>query len=233
MRINDIEQAILLDQKITMQTEFLRDIGMPMPPSLVSEHSADTLLAPFAAYRHLLGRDAASVHCDTVKLTRCAVNTVQVIGSLIVTLYRSATGVDLPLAMDTVGANSGGQGSSTAGKAGGGGGGGSGAMEHMTFRQPSRAETFSGFDEKMGKVSSVSVVIRSIAIPFVCHFITVHLTVADRHQHYRSKDRPLGQITDAIRPHIQFIRRQNQIDDYTQQQHDGRYSTGPCRRQSN
>lgn len=153
MRMNDLEHAILLDQKIAMQANYLRELGITLPGG-GSEHAAgnaETYLAQFGSYRQLLGRDEATINCDTVDLTRRAVNTVQEIGTLIGTLYRTATGVELPLrvASLTVGETLGG-----GRKAGGSGGGGGSSVgtEFVTYKHPSRAETFSGYDEKMSKV---------------------------------------------------------------------------------
>lgn len=163
MRMNDLEHAILLEQKIAVQANYLRELGIADLPAAAAT-STETYLAQFGSYRHLLGRDEASINCDTVDLTRRAVNTVQEIGTLTGTLYRTATGVELPLRVasltvgEVVGGMSGGR---KAGASGGGSGsgvgsggltGGGGGMEHVTYKHPSRAETFSGFDERMSKV---------------------------------------------------------------------------------
>lgn len=170
MRLNDLEHAVLLEQKITAQVNYLREMGVvPVAPMEgASVAGAETYLAQFASYRHLLGRDEASVQCDAVDLTRRAVNTVQEIGTLTATLYRTATGVELPLRVASLtahemtpaggrkGERGGGGGGLSGGNQhhGGGVGGGLGGGEHTPYKHPSRAETFSGFDEKMSKVSS-------------------------------------------------------------------------------
>lgn len=148
MRTNDMEHAILLEQKIAAHAGYLRELGIPLPGIEQPPASAGTYLAQFGSYRHLLGSDDAPINCDTVDLTRRTVNTVQEIGTLTGTLYRTATGAELPLRVASLHV-----GEPAAGRKSGGSSIG-GSAEHVTYKHPSRAETFSGFDEKMSKVSA-------------------------------------------------------------------------------
>lgn len=123
--MKDIEQAILLEEKIALYTSYLLESGasVPEPPE-----GAEVFLASFGSYKELITDE-----CDTVEISRRVFHAVQEISQLSSSLYKAATGYDLPVArsFSSIGERQ--------------------SEAYQLPKLPARAETFGGFDERRMK----------------------------------------------------------------------------------
>lgn len=126
MRQKDLEQAILLENKVALQASYLQKLGIQGVPE---PDGAETFLSSFSSYRDLITDD-----CDTVEITKRVFHTVHEISQLASNLYKSATGYDLPMrSFSSVGERQ--------------------SDSYQSPKLPTRAETFGGFDERKSKVN--------------------------------------------------------------------------------
>jgi A-kinase anchor protein 18 len=124
MRQRDIEQAILLEDKIALQLSLLLDNQNNL------EHlgpGAEAMLSNFGSYRDLINDD-----CDTIEIWRRVLTTVQEISCLASNLYTAATGLPLARSISSAGERQ--------------------SDMYISPTLPKRAETFGGFDERRNKV---------------------------------------------------------------------------------
>ncbi|XP_016961996.1 rho guanine nucleotide exchange factor 18 [Drosophila biarmipes] len=130
MRQKDIEQALLLEEKLMLQFNLLKE-QQPFGdvPGSNSNGSAANFLAAFGSYKDLVSAD-----CDTTELWRRVLNTVQDISQLASTIYTAATGQPVSRTLSSVGEKQ--------------------SDQYASPTLPKRAETFAGFDEKRGKLAS-------------------------------------------------------------------------------
>lgn len=152
MRQKDLEQAILLEEKLALQASYLMETGLTNSSSgsciggtgggsiggpvnctttgiaMLETDSIDTFLSSFGSYKELITDD-----CDTVEISKRVFQTVQEISQLASNLYKSATGHELPIrSFSSVGERQ--------------------SDAYQSPKLPTRAETFGGFDEKRNKV---------------------------------------------------------------------------------
>ncbi|XP_017015810.2 rho guanine nucleotide exchange factor 18 [Drosophila takahashii] len=130
MRQKDIEQALLLEEKLMLQFNLLKE-QQPFGdvPGGNSNGSAANFLAAFGSYKDLVSAD-----CDTTELWRRVLNTVQDISQLASTIYTAATGQPVSRTLSSVGEKQ--------------------SEQYASPTLPKRAETFAGFDEKRGKLAA-------------------------------------------------------------------------------
>lgn len=123
MREKDIEQAILLEEKIELFTNYLAKSGVNVPDA---QDGLVQFLSNFGSYRDLITDD-----CDNEEISRRVFNAIQEISLLSSSLYKSATGYDLPVArsFSSIGERQ--------------------SEAYQLPKLPARAETFSGYDERM------------------------------------------------------------------------------------
>ncbi|EDW03200.1 rho guanine nucleotide exchange factor 18 [Drosophila grimshawi] len=129
MRQKDIEQALLLEEKLLLQFNLLKQ-QQPfgdLNTNANSNGSAANFLAAFGSYKELVNTD-----CDTAELWRRVLNTVQDISQLAASIYSAATGLPVSRTVSSVGEKQ--------------------SVLYASPTLPKRAETFAGFDEKRGKV---------------------------------------------------------------------------------
>lgn len=127
MRLKDVDQAILLEQKLALQVKFFRETGIHR--NFDETCGSESLIPNFGSYKGIV-----SENCDTVELSKLVLEKIQETSNLAASLYSSATGQDLPMRSFN-----------------------SAIERHsdlyQTPRLPTRAETFGGFDEKKNKVN--------------------------------------------------------------------------------
>lgn len=129
MRLKDLEQAILLEEKVALQASYLTESCGAQGAAEPDGYGAETFLASFGSYKELVTDD-----CDTLEITKRVFLTVHEISQLASNLYKSATGSELPLrSFSSVGERQ--------------------SDAYQSPKLPTRAETFGGFDEKKAKVS--------------------------------------------------------------------------------
>lgn len=122
MRIADIDQAILLREKVRLYASYLMESGAR---NILESDRASVFLESFGTYKDLITDD-----CDTIEISRRVLHTIQEISQLASSLYKAATGYDLPArTFATIGDRA-----------------------HVELFQspklPTRAETFSAGDER-------------------------------------------------------------------------------------
>ncbi|XP_017108852.2 rho guanine nucleotide exchange factor 2 [Drosophila bipectinata] len=130
MRQKDIEQALLLEEKLMLQLNLLKE-QQPFGDvcGTANGGSAASFLAAFGSYKDLVTAD-----CDTNELWRRVLNTVQDISQLASTIYSAVTGQPVPRTLSTVSEKQ--------------------SEQFASPTLPKRAETFAGFDEKRGKLGA-------------------------------------------------------------------------------
>lgn len=143
MRQKDIEQALLLEEKIMLQLQLLKEqknfgessataTGSGVATAAAGSSSSGNLvsaaqfLAAFGSYK-----DLVSVDCDTMELWRRVLNNVQEIAQLSSAVYTAATGLPVSRSVSSVGEKH--------------------SDNYASPTLPKRAETFAGFDEKRAK----------------------------------------------------------------------------------
>ncbi|XP_073824282.1 rho guanine nucleotide exchange factor 18 cysts [Musca autumnalis] len=136
IRQKDIEQAILLEEKILLQLNLMQKDQKPFnaeqdgsqTSAAPSSHiSAAQFLATYGTYKDI----AIGTDCDTNELWKKVLNTVQDITQLASNVYTAATGQPVSRSVSSVG-----------------------EKQSDTYNSPilpKRAETFAGFDEKRAK----------------------------------------------------------------------------------
>lgn len=128
MRQKDIEQALLLEEKLMLQFNLLKQ---QQPFSDINTNNtngnAANFLAAFGSYKELV-----STECDTAELWRRVLNTVQDISQLAASIYTASTGLPVSRTVSSVGEKQ--------------------SVLYASPTLPKRAETFAGFDEKRGKL---------------------------------------------------------------------------------
>ncbi|XP_017152253.2 rho guanine nucleotide exchange factor 18 [Drosophila miranda] len=129
MRQKDIEQALLLEEKMMLQLNLLKEQHPFGDVTGSSNGSAANFLAALGSYKDLVSAD-----CDTGELWRRVLNTVQDISQLASTIYTAATGLPVSRTLSSVGEKQ--------------------SDQYASPTLPKRAETFAGFDEKRGKLGS-------------------------------------------------------------------------------
>lgn len=171
MRLKDLEQAILLEEKVALQASFLSESCGAQGTAESDGYGAETFLASFGSYKELVTDD-----CDTVEITKRVFLTVQEISQLASNLYKSATGYELPMrSFSSVGERQ--------------------SDAYQSPKLPTRAETFGGFDDKKAKVS-YRLVIADFKQTYNIPISTAHSTVARRchlHDQQHNKHTQQGQ----------------------------------------
>lgn len=136
IRQKDIEQAILLEEKILLQLNLMQKDqksfnadhdGSQISAVASSNISAAQFLATYGTYKDI----AIGADCDTNELWKKVLNTVQDITQLASNVYTAATGQAVSRSVSSVG-----------------------EKQSDTYNSPilpKRAETFAGFDEKRAK----------------------------------------------------------------------------------
>lgn len=88
MRMKDIEQAILLEEKVRLHAACLMESGARQ----ISEpDSAETFLTNCGSYKELI-----TDNCDNVEICRRIFHTIQETSQLASNLHKAATGYELP-----------------------------------------------------------------------------------------------------------------------------------------
>lgn len=88
MRLKDIEQALLLEEKIRLHATYLMESGAR---GIIEPDGVEAFLTSFGSYKELITDD-----CDTVEISRRIFHTIQEISQLASNLYKAATGYELP-----------------------------------------------------------------------------------------------------------------------------------------
>ncbi|XP_037959430.1 A-kinase anchor protein 13-like, partial [Teleopsis dalmanni] len=132
MRQKDIELALLLEEKIILQLNLIKEQKKFEESQNTGSHnsnsvvSAANFLAAFGTYKNLIGVD-----CDTTELWKRILSNVQDISQLASTVYTAATGLSVSRSISSVGEKQ--------------------SEYFYSPTLPKRAETFAGFDEKRAK----------------------------------------------------------------------------------
>ncbi|GAB0089904.1 rho guanine nucleotide exchange factor 18 [Sergentomyia squamirostris] len=130
LRQKDLEQAMILEEKIALQMNLWLDsqnTGENSAGQLTP--GAEEFVASFGSYRELIRDD-----CDTIEIWKRVLYTVQETGQLAATLYSAATGLSLSRSFSSIGENK--------------------SEMYISPTLPKRAETFGGFDERRNKQSN-------------------------------------------------------------------------------
>lgn len=138
IRQKDIEQAILLEEKILLQLNLIQKDQklfseqqqleqQTQMSATASNMSAAQFLTTFGSYKDL----SVGADCDTSELWKKVLNTVQDITQLASTVYTAATGQPVSRSVSSVGEKH--------------------SDTYNSPTLPKRAETFAGFDEKRAK----------------------------------------------------------------------------------
>lgn len=123
----DLEQAILLGQKIALQVKFLGD-SSNSHAEFDKTGSAEMFVPAIGLYK-----DLVFDNCDTEELMKWVLEAIQETSHLASSLYSCATGLDLPMrSFSSVGEQQ--------------------SDLFQAIKRPARAETFGGFDDKKIKV---------------------------------------------------------------------------------
>lgn len=123
MRLKDIEQALLLEEKVRLHAKILLESGAR---NITEPSGIESFLTNFESYKELITDD-----CDTVEISRRIFHTIQEISQLASNLYKAATGFELPTRFSAIGDRN--------------------AEQFQSPKLPTRAETFGGFDERRQK----------------------------------------------------------------------------------
>ncbi|XP_039969580.1 rho guanine nucleotide exchange factor 18 [Bactrocera neohumeralis] len=145
IRQKDIDHAILLEDKIYLQLNLLKEQKNFFEVTTTygqscsthggngtffngSSTNASNFLATFGSYKDLVGVD-----CNTIELWKYVLNMVQSISQLAAMVYTASTGLPVSRSVSSVGEKQ--------------------SDSYASPTLPKRAETFAGFDEKRGKGS--------------------------------------------------------------------------------
>lgn len=88
MRLKDIEQALLLEDKVRLHATCLMESGAR---NIAEPDSAEAFLANCGSYKELINDN-----CDNVEICRRIFHTIQEISQLASNLHKAATGYELP-----------------------------------------------------------------------------------------------------------------------------------------
>ncbi|KAI9576523.1 rho guanine nucleotide exchange factor 18 isoform X1 [Glossina fuscipes] len=135
MRQKDIEQALLLEEKIILllnliqndQKLFTSHDVEQQQSNAVTNMNAAQFLAAFGSYKDI----SVGVDCDTSEVWKKVLTTVQEISQLAGSVYTAATGQPVSRSVSSVGEKQ--------------------SETYLSPTLPKRAETFAGFDEKRAK----------------------------------------------------------------------------------
>uniref|UniRef100_A0A1A9WU98 DH domain-containing protein n=1 Tax=Glossina brevipalpis TaxID=37001 RepID=A0A1A9WU98_9MUSC len=135
MRQKDIEQALLLEEKIILllnliqkdQKLFSSHAAEQQQHNVATNMSAAQFLATFGSYKDI----SVGVDCDTNEVWKKVLTTVQEISHLAGSVYTAATGQPVSRSVSSVGEKQ--------------------SETYLSPTLPKRAETFAGFDEKRAK----------------------------------------------------------------------------------
>lgn len=146
IRQKDIDHAILLEDKIYLQLNLLKEQNNFFEVTATSGQNnscsthgngayingspanASNFLSTFGSYKDLVGVD-----CNTIELWKYVLNMVQSISQLAAMVYTASTGLPVSRSVSSVGEKQ--------------------SDSYASPTLPKRAETFAGFDEKRGKGS--------------------------------------------------------------------------------
>lgn len=124
MRLKDIEQACLLEEKLTMYAECL--LKSNVIQSVSERDDVQSFLSNFGSYRDLINDES-----DSAEVSRCVQYAIGEISRLSSSLYKAATGHEVPVrAFSCIGER---------------------PNDLNQPKLPMRAETFGGFDERRMK----------------------------------------------------------------------------------
>lgn len=122
LRQKDLEQAILLEEKIRLMFEMVQNPN----DNALQDTNVENFIVNFGFYKDLITDD-----CDTVEIWKRVVFTIQEIIQLASNLYSAATGLPLSRSFSSVGEKQ--------------------SDLFISPMLPKRAETFGGFDERRSK----------------------------------------------------------------------------------
>lgn len=88
MRVKDIEQAILLEEKVRLHATYLRE---SCAQNVLEPDYAETFLTNCGSYKELI-----TDNCDNVEICRRIFHTIQETSQLASNLHKAATGYELP-----------------------------------------------------------------------------------------------------------------------------------------
>lgn len=88
MRLKDIEQALLLEDKVRLHATCLMESGAR---NISEPESAETFLANCGSYKELI-----TDNCDNIEICRRIFHTIQETSQLASNLHKAATGYELP-----------------------------------------------------------------------------------------------------------------------------------------
>ncbi|XP_031637326.1 rho guanine nucleotide exchange factor 18 isoform X3 [Contarinia nasturtii] len=124
LRMKDIEQALLLEEKVRLHATYLMESGAR---NISDPDSAEAFLTSCGSYKDLI-----TDNCDNVEICRRIFHTIQEISQLASNLHKAATGYELPSrSFSSVGERH--------------------SDQYQSPKLPTRAETFGGFDERRQK----------------------------------------------------------------------------------
>ncbi|XP_055319921.1 rho guanine nucleotide exchange factor 18 isoform X4 [Sitodiplosis mosellana] len=124
MRMKDIEQALLLEDKVRLHANYLLESGAR---NISEPDSAEAFLTNCGSYK-----DLVTDNCDNVEICRRIFHTIQETSQLASNLHKAATGYELPSrSFSSVGERH--------------------SDQYQSPKLPTRAETFGGFDERRQK----------------------------------------------------------------------------------
>uniref|UniRef100_A0A1B0GBC8 DH domain-containing protein n=1 Tax=Glossina morsitans morsitans TaxID=37546 RepID=A0A1B0GBC8_GLOMM len=135
MRQKDIEQALLLEEKIILLLNLIQNDQKLFSSHDMEQHqhnaianmSAAQFLTAFGSYKDI----SVGVDCDTSEIWKRVLTTVQEISQLAGSVYTAATGQPVSRSVSSVGEKQ--------------------SETYLSPTLPKRAETFAGFDEKRAK----------------------------------------------------------------------------------
>lgn len=126
MRQKDFEQAIVLEEKISLHLELLLNRQGSHASADQLSPGVNTFLSSFGTYRDLVLDD-----CDPIEIWKRTLIAVQDISQLASSLYTAATGLPISRSCSSVGERQ--------------------SEVYISPTLPKRAETFGGFDERRNK----------------------------------------------------------------------------------
>lgn len=88
MRMKDIEQALLLEEKVRLHANYLLESGAR---NISEPDSAEAFLTNCGSYK-----DLVTDNCDNVEICRRIFHTIQETSQLASNLHKAATGYELP-----------------------------------------------------------------------------------------------------------------------------------------
>lgn len=178
MREKDLEQAILLEEKVALHATCLLQSGAQ---NVHEPDGVEAFMSNFGSYKELITDD-----CDTVEISQRVFHTVQEISQLASNLYKAATGYELPTrSFSSVGERQ--------------------SEVYQSPKLPTRAETFSGFDDRRIKQSlqqqQLQLLHQQQAAPFQCRdalISTINSTISLHRDNHQEKRDSYSSETDTV-----------------------------------